>query len=98
MKLCMTELDIFDNFFCPKNWGNGPKIGSFFNNFHRICSIMNVNIIFCVPEQIPYLGKIFFWRLDQNALSQSDCSIFKLITSPKQIDGTASFLHVDTNP
>ena len=59
---------------------------------------MNVNIIFCVPEQIPYLGKIFFWRLDQNALSQSDCSIFKLITSPKQIDETASFLHVDTNP
>ena len=57
---------------------------------------MNVNIIFYVPEQIPYLGKIFIWRLDQNALSQSDCSIFKLITSPKQIDETASFLYVDT--
>ena len=61
MKLRMIELDIFEKLFLPpKLGGNGPKIGSFFNTFHRICSIMNFNIIFCVPEQIPYLGNLFF--------------------------------------
>ena len=30
MKLCVTEPDVFwKNFFGPKNWGNGPKIGFF---------------------------------------------------------------------
>ena len=35
--------------------------------------------------------------MDQNALSQSDCKIFKSIIFPaEQIDEAASFLHVDT--
>ena len=56
------------NIFCPKNWGNGPKIG-FLNlkenliiNFHWICSVMNMFIICCVPAQILCLGKILFLR------------------------------------
>ena len=51
-----------------KNLLNGPKIG-FLNwkknlviNFHRICSIMNMFIISCVPVQILCLGKILFVR------------------------------------
>ena len=34
MKLCVTEPDFTGNFFCPKNWENGPKMDqkqSFFN-------------------------------------------------------------------
>ena len=27
MKLCMTEVDFPEKKFCPKNWGNEPKIG-----------------------------------------------------------------------
>ena len=56
------------NFFCPQNWGNGPKIG-FLNlkeklviNFHRICSTMNMFIICCVPAQILCFRKILFLR------------------------------------
>ena len=26
MKLCVTEPDFLENFFCPKNWENGPKM------------------------------------------------------------------------
>ena len=26
MKLCMAEPDFLENFFCPKNWENGPKM------------------------------------------------------------------------
>ena len=55
-------------FFCPKNWGNGPKIGFFefkenlVVNFQWICSIMKIYIICFVPAQILYLGKISFLR------------------------------------
>ena len=35
--------------------------------------------------------------IGQNALSQSDCRIFKSPFSPEQVDETASFLYVDTN-
>ena len=28
MKLCVTEQDFPEKNFCPKNWGNGPKMGS----------------------------------------------------------------------
>ena len=31
-------------------------------NFYRICSIMKIYIICCVPAQIPYLGKLLFLR------------------------------------
>ena len=36
--------------------------------------------------------KYFSWDIGQNALSQSDCRIFKSSISPEQIDETASFL------
>ena len=48
---------------------------------------MKIYIICCVPVQISYLGKPLFI----NALSQSDCRIFKSTISPEQIDETASF-------
>ena len=48
---------------------------------------MKIYIICCVCAQIPYLGKLLL----QNALSQSDCRIFKSTISPEQIDETASF-------
>ena len=37
------------------------------------------------------------WDLGQNALSQSDCRIFKWTVSPEQIYETASFLLIDKN-
>ena len=91
MKLCMTELDIFEKLFLPQKLGKWVKNKVFFNNFQIICSIMNLYIIVWVPKQIPYLGNFFFSRLGQNALRQSDCRIFKLTISPEQIDETASF-------
>ena len=62
-----------DRFFCLQNWENGPKVGQkqvvFFYllenlilNFYWIWSIMNMYIIYFVPEQIPYLGKFLFLR------------------------------------
>ena len=35
--------------------------------------------------------KPFFWDIGQNALSQSDCRVFKSTISLEQIDQTASF-------
>ena len=64
MNLCMTTWFFLKNFFCPKNWGNGPKTGflalkkNLVINFHWICSIMNLFIIYCVPVQILYLEKM----------------------------------------
>ena len=60
MKLCMTELDIFQKRFLPQTSGKWVKNKVFFNIFQIICSIMNLYIIVWVPAQIPYLGKIFF--------------------------------------
>ena len=81
------DIPIFwKNFFCPKSWENGPKIGQklgFLNlkknvviNFHLLCSIMKIFIICCGHAQIPHLGKIF-WDIGQNAFSQSDCRILR---------------------
>ena len=39
-------------FFCPQNWGNGPKI----------CSIMNVNIIFVFLSKSHIWEKFLFGR------------------------------------
>ena len=70
MKLCMTEPDFPEIFFCPKNWENRPKMHQkqgFLNllkklgiNFYWICSLMKICIICCVLAQIPYLGKFLF--------------------------------------
>ena len=86
------DLILWETFFCPKYLGNGPKIGLFeFNekfiiSFHRICSVMKFFVICCVPKQILFWGKILFLRYGQNALSQSDCRIFKSTISLEQID------------
>ena len=66
-------------------------------NFHRICSVMKIYIICCVLAQILCWEKSCFWDTGQNALSQSDCRIFKSIISPEQVDEIAWFLHVDAN-
>ena len=47
---------------------------------------MKIFVICCVPKQILFLGKILFLRYGQNALSQSDCMIFKSPISLEQID------------
>ena len=69
--LCMIELDFFFN-FCPKNWGNGPKMPQkqfFFDllenlviNFFGIWSIKEVHIVCCILALILYLEKIWFLR------------------------------------
>ena len=93
----MHDSPIFwKNFFCPKNWGNGPTIRflefkeKLVINFHRMCSIMTIFIICCVLDK--YFGKNLTPETDQIALSQSDYRIFKLTFSPDQIDEIASFL------
>ena len=52
---------------------------------------MKIYIICCILTQVLYCGKSFFWDMGQNALSQSDCRIFKSNISPKQIDEMALF-------
>ena len=52
---------------------------------------MKIYIICCVPGQILYWEKSCSWDIGQNALSQSDCSIFKSIISPEQIDEIVVF-------
>ena len=59
---------------------------------HWICSIMKIYIIYNVPAQIVYLGKILFLRYSTKYSNQSDCKIFKAAISPEQIDKTASFI------
>ena len=66
IKLCVTEPDFLGNYFCRKNWGNGPKVG-FLNlkknsviNFYWISSI--IFVIYYVDVQILYLRKILFLR------------------------------------
>ena len=82
--------NFWKNFLLQK-LGKWAKI-RFFNlkkklviNFHWICSIIKM-FIFCVPAQILYLGKSFSRDLGQNALSQSDCMIFKWTISPEQLE------------
>ena len=53
--------------------------------------IMKSYIICCVPAQILYLEKSFFWDIGQNTIGQWDSSIFKLTISPEQSNDTASF-------
>ena len=73
VKLCVREPNFLEkNFFCPLNWGNGPKmapkqvffnlLGNLLTNFYRLWSIMKIYIICCVAAQIPYLRKCLFLR------------------------------------
>ena len=52
---------------------------------------MKIYIVYCVPTQMLYREKSCFRDMDQKALSQSDCRIFKSIISPEQIDKIALF-------
>lgn len=55
-------------------------------------------IICYIASQIPYLGKVWFPRSGQNALSQADCSVFKSTVSLEWNDEIAwFFLHVNRN-
>ena len=65
------------------------------------------NLIVCVPDFLgnlylhPKIGEVcrkeaknrffLFWDIDWNAVSHSDCGIFKSNISPEQINETASF-------
>ena len=60
-------------------------------NFFWIWSIEKFYDVCCILAQILYLGKIWFLRYGQNALDQSDCSIFKLTISLEQNDEKAWF-------
>ena len=102
MKLYMTEPEFLEKkLLLLQKLGkwvkNRPKIG-FFNlksnlviNFHSVCSIMKIYIIWCVPAQILCWKKSFFWDIAQNAHIQWHCRIFKSVISQEQIDETASF-------
>ena len=52
---------------------------------------MKIYIICSAPAQILYWEKSCSGDVGQNALSQSDCSIFKSIISPEQIDEIVVF-------
>ena len=62
------------NWFCPKIWENGTKMGQkqgFLNllkdlviTFYWIYSIMRTYIICNVPVQIPYFGKYLFLKYE----------------------------------
>ena len=58
---------------------------------------MKIYINYYVPAQILYREKSCSWDIGQNALSQSNCKIFKSTISLEQIDETATFMDVDTN-
>ena len=54
--LCLTEPDFFENFFCPTNGENGPKIG--FLGFIGKCShYFFLNLVY--KESSCYL--LYFW-------------------------------------
>ena len=58
---------------------------------------MKIYINYYVPAQILYMEKSCSWDIGQNALSQSNCKIFKSTIYLEQINETATFMHVDTN-
>ena len=73
-------------FFLPKNWEKEPKMSQkqyFFNllenlviSYYWIWSIMEMYIIFCVPAQIPYLGKIFVPKIWAKMFSANQIAAF----------------------
>ena len=90
IKLCLAAQFFGKTLFAPKI-GEMGKI-RFFNlkkklviNFHWICSIIKMFISV-------FLHKSYIWRkscswdLGQNALSQSDCMVFKWTISPEQLE------------
>ena len=65
-KLCVTAEFSGKDFFCLKNWENGPKTGFLkfieknITSFHRICAIMKIYNICCCSCANPIIGKILF--------------------------------------
>ena len=51
---------------------------------------MKIYIICCVPAHILYWEISCYWNTNQNALSQSGCTIFESSISPEQSDEVAS--------
>ena len=97
MKLFVTEREFCEKLFLPKKLG-GLANNGFLNlkknlviSFHWICIAMIFYFVCCVLAQILYLEKVLFLRYRENALSQSDCRIFKSTIYPEQIDLTVSF-------
>ena len=80
MKLCMTEPDFPEIFFCSQNWENGPKTW-FFGFIEKLIftefALWWKFILFAV-----FLYKSHIWEnsgswdMGQNVLSQSDCRFF----------------------
>ena len=60
-------------------------------NLFWIWSVKKVSNICCILAIIPCLEKPGSWDMGQNALGQSDCSIFKLTLSLEQNDRKAWF-------
>ena len=94
---CAWQAEYFGKAFLPQSWENTPKIG-FLRFKEKFGHWFSLNL-FC-DENLYYLlcsctnpisHKACFWDIDQNGLSQSDCSISKPAISPEQIDETASF-------
>ena len=83
--------------FCSKIWEMAQEQGffnlkkSFVIDFHWICSIMEIYIIYFVPAEVLYWEKFCSWDICQSALSHSDCRIFKSTISSEQIDEIALF-------
>ena len=55
----LWQLDFLEKFFLPPKLEkcviNGP-------NLYWICSVLKIDIIWCVSVQVPYFGKIMFLR------------------------------------
>ena len=86
-KLCVMESDFFKKKCFPEN---EPKI-EFLKllknlgiSFFWIWSIMKVCIIWYIPVQIPYQGKIYFLRYRPKWCQESDGSVFKSTISFEQ--------------
>ena len=86
--VCDSQI-FWKNFFCPKNWGNGPKIGFF--EFEVKCGqkfslnlFYDENLFALFLRKFYIWGKSCSWDIGQNGLSQSDSRIFKSTISQKK--------------
>ena len=94
----MSELYVLEKPFLPQKLGKWTKNRVFW--IWRKISSLNFTqfvlywkfILFAVLLHKSYIWeKAGSWDICQNALSQSDCRIFKYTISPDHIDETASF-------
>ena len=98
VKLCMTEPDFPGTFFLPQKWGKWAK-STVFWIYLKIESLIfsefglwrNFIIFTVFLHKSHTWEKSGSWNMGQNALDQSDCSIFKLTISLEQNDEKAWF-------